>query len=76
MEEIIEYLKLHGINATSKVVKITMIPGEALLNHAIDGEFDLIVAGTHGQKGLRELMFGGTTRYFLENSNIPVFLSH
>ena len=76
LEEMIEYLKMHGITATSKVVRMTMVPGEALLNYAIDGKFDLIVAGTHGQKGLRELMFGGTTRYFLENSNIPVFLSH
>lgn len=76
LEEMLQYLKMHGINATSKIVKTTMIPGEALLNHAIDGEFDLIVAGTQGQKGLRELMFGGTTRYFLENATIPVFLSH
>ena len=61
LEEMIEYLKMHGITATSKVVRMTMVPGEALLNYAIDGKFDLIVAGTHGQKGLRELMFGGTT---------------
>lgn len=76
LEEMVEYLKLHGIEATAQVVETTMVPGQALLNHAIEGDFDMIVAGTHGQKGLRELMLGGTTRYFLENAHIPVFLSH
>lgn len=76
LDDLLIYLGNHGIKATSKIVEITMVPGEALLNHANDGGFDLIVAGTHGQKGLRELMFGGTTRYFLEKSNIPIFLSH
>lgn len=76
LDDLLIYLEKHGIKATSKIVEITMVPGEALLNHANDGGFDLIVAGTHGQKGLRELMFGGTTRYFLEKSNIPIFLSH
>lgn len=76
LEDMVEYLKLHGINATAKIIKTTMVPGEALLNHAIEGNFDMIVAGTHGHKGLRELMLGGTTRYFLENAHIPVFLSY
>lgn len=76
LDDMLEYLKMHGIEATSKIVKTTRIPGQALLNHAMDGDFDLIVAGAYGHKGLKELMFGGTTRYLLENSKIPVFLSH
>lgn len=75
-DDMLKYLKMHGINATTKIVKTTRIPGQALLNHAIDGNFDLIVAGAYGHKGLKELMFGGTTKYLLENSTIPVFLSH
>lgn len=76
LDDVVKYLKKHGINATAKVVETTLVPGEVLFNHAEQGDFDLIVAGTHGQKGLRELMLGGTTRYFLENAKIPVFLSH
>lgn len=75
LDDLVEYLSLHGIKATSKVVKTTKIPGKALLNYAIDGDFDMIVAGTHGQKGLRELVLGGTTKYLLENSTIPVFFA-
>lgn len=75
LDDLTEYLSLHGINATSKIVKTTKIPGQVLLNHAVEGDFDIIVAGTHGQKGFRELMLGGTTKHLLENSNIPVFFA-
>jgi len=76
LEEIVTYLALHGITASYEIVKTTRIPGQGLLNAALDGNFDLIVAGAFGHKGLKELMFGGTTRYLLENSTLPVFLSH
>ncbi|AXX92155.1 universal stress protein [Malaciobacter molluscorum LMG 25693] len=76
IEKLIKYLKIHKINATYEIVKTTKIPGEALLNAALDGNFDLIVAGAYGHKGLKELMFGGATRYLLEHSTIPVFMSH
>lgn len=75
IDDMIDYLKKHGIDANIKIVKTTMVPGEALLNHAKDGNFDLIVAGASAHKGFRELMLGGTTRYLLENAHIPVFLS-
>jgi len=76
LEEIVTYLALHGITASYEIVETTRIPGQGLLNAALDGNFDLIVAGAFGHKGLKELMFGGTTRYLLENSTLPVFLSH
>jgi len=76
MENVLEYLKEHGVEATYEVITTTRIPGQALLNSALDGHFDLIVAGAYGHKGLKELMFGGATRYLLENSTVPVFMSH
>lgn len=76
LKDIVKYLELHDIKADYEMVKTTRVPGQGLLNAAIDGNFDLIVAGAFGHKGLKELMFGGTTRYLLENSTLPVFLSH
>lgn len=76
MTNIVSYLKIHGIDASYEIVKTTRIPGQALLNAALDGNFDLIVAGAFGHKGLKELMFGGSTRYLLEKSNLPIFMSH
>ncbi len=76
MNSLVSYLKCHDVDASYEFIKTTRIPGQALLNASLDGNFDLIVAGAYGHKGLRELMFGGATRYLLENSTLPVFMSH
>jgi len=70
------YLLCNDIETTFEIVKTTRTPGEALLNKAKEGNFDLIVAGAFGQKGIKEIMFGGTTKYVLEHTNIPVFMSN
>lgn len=71
-----EYLLCHDIETTFEVVKTTSTPGEALLNNAKKGNFDLIIAGAFGERGLKEIMFGGTTNYILEHTHIPVFMAH
>lgn len=76
IQKLQNYLAIHDIIATYEIVKITKTPGEALLKNARDGEFDLIIAGAFGDRGFRELMFGGTTKYILENTNIPIFMSN
>jgi nucleotide-binding universal stress UspA family protein len=76
IRDLLTYLKSHNIDATHEIVKTTRIPGQALLNAALDGNFDLIVAGAYGHRGLKEMMFGGATRYLLEKSTLPIFMSH
>lgn len=71
------YLSIyHGIQTSFELVKTTLIPGEALLKNAKKGNFDLIVAGGYGHKGLKEMMLGGSARYLLEHTTIPTFVSH
>ena len=74
LKKLEEYLKIHDINATFEVVTTTAVPGEALLKSAKEGNFDLIVAGRHGENGFLEIFLSGTTRYFLKNTTIPVFM--
>lgn len=69
-----EYFDIHDIKATFEVIDITSIPGEALLKAAHSGGHDLIVAGRHGENGLREIFLGGTSKFFLQNTDIPIFL--
>ncbi len=77
IDKLQSYLLCNEIKTTYEVVKTTRIPGEALLKTANEGNFDLIVAGAFGQsKGLKEIMFGGTTKYVLEHTDIPVFMSN
>jgi len=70
------YLACNDVETSFELIKTTRIPGQALLNKATEGKFDLIVAGAFGQKGIKEIMFGGTTKYVLENTEIPVFMSN
>jgi len=70
------YLACNEVETSFDLIKTTRIPGQALLNKAREGNFDLIVAGAFGQKGIKEIMFGGTTKYVLEHTEIPVFMSN
>jgi nucleotide-binding universal stress UspA family protein len=76
LENLQSYLLHHKIKTTSNMIKTTRIPGEALLKEAKIYKSDLIIAGAFSHKGLKELMFGGTTQYILEHSNIPIFMAH
>lgn len=77
LEKMKEYLAIHGIDITTEFVPTSLYPGEMLLNTSKDGNFDLLVAGAFGDtKGLKEIMFGGATKYLLKYSTIPIFMSH
>lgn len=73
-ENLLEYLAFHGVNATFEEVVPTNTPGEALLNNAVKGNFDMVIASSSGENGLKEMSLGGTTKYFLQNTKIPVFM--
>ena len=74
LKKLEEYFKIHGISASFEIIATTMIPGEALLKAANDRNADLIVASRYGENGLMEMVLGGTSRFFLEHTNIPVYL--
>lgn len=76
LEKLQEYLLFHDIHAGIELTETTKIPGQALLNAALDGNFDMIVAGAYGHRGLKEMFFGGATKYLLENTTLPIFMSH
>lgn len=76
IDRIETYLKMHDIQMSYEIVKTTQTPGEALLSYAINKKYDLIVAGAFGNRGLKEIMFGGTTNYILKHSSIPIFMAH
>lgn len=49
-------------------------PTEDILNTAKVWEADLIVMGTHGRTGLKELLMGSVATYVLHHSKIPVMI--
>jgi nucleotide-binding universal stress UspA family protein len=71
------FLKRHGINFTTESTAIghSRVEEELYRFASVAGS-GLIVAGGYGHTRLREWMFGGVTRALLDESPIPVLLSH
>jgi len=51
--------------------------GEALVNYAQQGGFDLVVLGTHGRSGLARTLLGSVAEYVVRHLHgVPVLLFH
>ena len=71
------YLKLHGVGAGETILVEGEEEGAALLAAAAGREAGLLVAGAWGHSRLRETVFGGATRSFLNPKDGPsVLLAH
>jgi nucleotide-binding universal stress UspA family protein len=76
-EELAAHLQRHDVNAEVRLVASggAAVP-DVLLAQARDGAADLLVMGGYGHSRLREMMFGGTTRYVLEHMPVPALFAH
>jgi nucleotide-binding universal stress UspA family protein len=75
--ELAVHLARHGVKAEARQVpsagtSVTRV----LLAQARDEAADLLVMGGYGHSRVREMLFGGTTRTFLDQATIPVLLAH
>jgi nucleotide-binding universal stress UspA family protein len=67
----------HGIAAQMHVLPIgDGAFGQALLDKAHALGADLLVMGAYRHSPLREMIFGGVTRYMLDHADLPVLLRH
>ena len=70
-------LEWNGIKAETKWLRASEQPVEVRLESlAFDLDADLLVMGGYGHGRLREIVFGGCTRHFLEQAGRPVFMMH
>ena len=70
-------LEWNGIKADAKWLRRSDAPVEQRLESlAREEDASLLVMGAYGHGRLRELVFGGSTRHFLEHAERPVFLVH
>jgi nucleotide-binding universal stress UspA family protein len=70
-------LERSGIPATARTVPGSQrTAGEVILEECVRSGADLLVKGAYTQSRLRQLMFGGATRYVLANARIPVVMAH
>lgn len=70
-------LQRHGLSVTSRHVAARgRLPGQIFLDEAKEAGADLLVKGAYTQSRLRQMIFGGATRYIIMEAAIPVFLAH
>ena len=74
--ELAHSLARHGVKAEAVALDSNTSAGEALTKYASGNDCDLIVMGCYGHSRLRERLFGGATRHFLQNMILPVLMSH
>lgn len=72
-----QMLARQGVRAEVSVLALTMPRvSDVLARHIRDQSADLLVMGAYGHSRLREALLGGTTRDFLEASEVPVLMAH
>lgn len=75
LEQLRELLSRHGIQPEIRILA-KGDEANALKEAAYEANCDLVVMGAYGHSRLREYLFGGVTRKFLEECAIPVMLLH
>ena len=76
-EQLCRYLQMNEVPAKPLTVGLNgRVTGEAILAHAKALGCDLLIKGAYTQSRLRQMIFGGTTRYILSNSELPVLMAH
>ena len=77
VEDLARYLAWHGIPSnTRNVPQESITVGEAILGAVRHESADLLVMGAYSHNRFRELVFGGATRYILDESAMPVLMTH
>ena len=51
-------------------------PAEEIVNYALSEKVDLIIMGTHGRKGINQIVFGSVANYVVKNVSVPVLTVH
>ncbi len=76
-EQIARTLRINGVPAQALDVEDEgRSAGEAIRGNAEDLGADLLVKGAYTQSRLRQMIFGGPTRYLLEHITLPMFMAH
>jgi len=75
--QLCRYLQLNEVPAKPLTVGLDgRLTGEVILAHAKALGCDLLIKGAYTQSRLRQMIFGGTTRYILSNAELPVLMAH
>ena len=74
--EAVSYLSRHGVKAELSELVRDGSTEETLAAAVSRNAGQLLVMGAYGRSRMREYLFGGVTRYFLERATVPLLLAH
>ena len=74
--ELAAALARHSVKAEVKELRNRIKVEDALTEHVVQDNVDLLVLGAYGHSRLREQIFGGVTDYVLRNMPCPVLFSN
>jgi nucleotide-binding universal stress UspA family protein len=77
LDDLVHQLKWNGVKAEAKWLRSQSgSAAEQLERTAGELEADLVVMGAYGHGRVREMIFGGCTRRFLDSAERPVLMMH
>ncbi len=74
--ELVKYLKLHGVSAKYKSIASDEDAANVLLSHVSDMGAELLVMGGYGHARSQEWALGGVTKTVLQSMTLPVLMAH
>ena len=74
--DMVGYLAWHGVKARAKILKGGGVPEQELITAINVGDTHLVIMGAYSHSRLREVIFGGVTRFMLYQARLPVFVVH
>ncbi|MBI3965742.1 MAG: universal stress protein [Chloroflexi bacterium] len=74
LDEIVHRLRSQGLKVSSNVRREA--PAAAIRHLAREGNFDLVIMGTHDHSGLSRLMFGSVTDDTVHHVEVPILIVH
>lgn len=70
-------LRAHGAKSADAVSIVSASdPAEVIINHAQSTGAGLVVTGSYGHSGLKDLLFGSCTRRLLQSCSSALFVHH
>lgn len=71
-----QFLARHGVRVEIDILSKSLPRvAEMLIRQVNDTDSDMIVMGAYGHSRFREAIFGGATRFMLENTPVPVLMA-
>jgi nucleotide-binding universal stress UspA family protein len=68
--------RANGVTTTDRILERAAPAHQAIVAHASQGKFDLIIMGTHARSGVSRLVMGSVAEQVLRSAPCPLLLVH